>query len=412
MIDAPLDVVCQQLIAMACAGECAVDEAFALIRKAGADGRARPRRLRRLPRLPGRRPRRAAGGLRARARRRPALDLAADLEAQRLVRRPRAAASIRWFWSNVGTITSEESVRVLADGVAIGTLEGAYAERLVPGDRFVLDGRCLEFRRREGRLIHARAGGRRARACRSGRATASRSRPSWPARWPSSGPRERRRLARGRAARPPGLADRKSMDLEPRAAAVLAELIEAQERLSEVPRGDRAPGRESSRTDEEPGLTYAFHAPLNRAACEALGRATAARLGRRFGRDLALQAADLGWSIRLPEGARARLDRTDFDSLLALDVSSDDVLEGLDRGDLPAQRFRHVAATGLMVLRNPERAAGAGRRPELGEPRLYPLVKAACPDHPLLRETRREVLARPARRPRRGPAGSRSRPEL
>ena len=24
--------------------------------------------------------------------------------------------------------------------------------------------------------------------------------------------------------------------------------------------------------------------------------------------------------------------------------------------------------------------------------RLYPLVKAACPDHPLLRETRREVL--------------------
>ena len=56
----------------------------------------------------------------------------------------------------------------------------------------------------------------------------------------------------------------------------------------------------------ERGLTYTFHAPLNRAACEALARATAARLGRRFGRDLALQAADLGWSIRLPEGRGAR----------------------------------------------------------------------------------------------------------
>ena len=51
------------------------------------------------------------------------------------------------------------------------------------------------------------------------------------------------------------------------------------------------------------GSTYTFHAPLSRAACEALGRATAARLGRRFGRDLALTVADLGWSLRLPEGA-------------------------------------------------------------------------------------------------------------
>jgi ATP-dependent Lhr-like helicase len=69
------------------------------------------------------------------------------------------------------------------------------------------------------------------------------------------------------------------------------------------------------------------------------------------------------------------------------------VLEGVDRGDLAARRFRHVAATALMVLRNPER----GKRVRVGgllwvSSRLYPLVKAACPDHPLLRETRREVL--------------------
>ena len=45
-----------------------------------------------------------------------------------------------------------------------------------------------------------------------------------------------------------------------------------------------------------------------------------------------------------------------------------------------------------MVLRRPE-----GGRTKVGgllwvSQRLYPLVKAACPDHPLLRETRREVL--------------------
>ena len=45
----------------------------------------------------------------------------------------------------------------MADGVEVGTLEGAYAERLQPGDRFVLDGRSLEFRRLEGLTVHARA---------------------------------------------------------------------------------------------------------------------------------------------------------------------------------------------------------------------------------------------------------------
>ena len=69
------------------------------------------------------------------------------------------------------------------------------------------------------------------------------------------------------------------------------------------------------------------------------------------------------------------------------------MLEGLDRGELLARRFRHVAATALMVLRNPE----PGRRVRVGgmnwvSTRLFPLVRAACPDHPLLRQTRREVL--------------------
>ena len=80
-------------------------------------------------------------------------------------------------------------------------------------------------------------------------------------------------------------------------------------------------------------------------------------------------------------------------SLFALEGFAADVLEGLDRGELLARRFRHVAATALMVLRNPE----PGRRVRVGglnwvSTRLYPLINSTCPDHPLLRETRREVL--------------------
>ncbi len=153
---------------------------------------------------------------------------------------------------------------------------------------------------------------------------------------------------------------------------------------------EQAPGVGIGPEGDGDGTCYVFHAPLSRSACEALGRATSARLGRRFGRNLALGVADLGWVITLPAGAS--ISAADIPALIDPDGLASDVLEGLDRGDLPARRFRHVAATALMVLRNPE-----GPKRRVGgmhwvSTRLYPLVRAACPDHPLLRETRREVL--------------------
>ena len=60
---------------------------------------------------------------------------------------------IRWFWSNVGTIHSEEAMQVLENRVAIGTLESNYAERLAPGDRFILDGRALEVKRVDASIM-------------------------------------------------------------------------------------------------------------------------------------------------------------------------------------------------------------------------------------------------------------------
>jgi ATP-dependent Lhr-like helicase len=284
----------------------------------------------------------------------------------------------------VGTIQSEESVRVLADGVEIGTLEGSYAERLQAGDCFVLDGRALEFRRLEGLTVRAKA---------------TSGEPDLP-RWSSDRQGLTAELAVALAAFRAEAAERLTEgpgslggwlcdvhDLDPEAAAVLVALFEAQERLSEIPTVHGVLVEESPRAD---GLAYTFHAPLSRPACEALGRATAARLGRQFGRDVSLSCADLGWSVQLPEGASLSAD--EIAPLFTTVNFATDVLEGLDRGELPSRRFRHVAATALMVLKNPE----GGRRRVGGllwvSSRLYPLVQAACPDHPLLRETRREVL--------------------
>lgn len=382
-INAPLDVLCQQLIGMACEGEWSCDSAFELIRA------SRPME----------------------ALTRADFDvclafLAGDLSSPAGADEPEPGATprwtapriwkragffgvrnqrvVRWFRSNVGTITSEESVRVLADGRDLGTIEGAYAERLQPGDRFILDGRALEFLRLEGLVALTRSTGGEPNL------------PRWTSDRQSLTPELALALAEFRQESARRLADGPEAlrgwlcgdhGLDPEAAATLSTLFEAQERLSEVPGQDTLLVEESP---NEQGYAYAFHAPLGRSACEAIGRAIAARLGRRFGRDLSLTVADLGWSILLP--GDARLDRANLPALLDPSRFADDVLEGLDRGELPARRFRHVAGTALMVLRNPE----GGRRRVGGllwvSNRLYPLVKTACPDHPLLRETRREVL--------------------
>jgi ATP-dependent helicase Lhr and Lhr-like helicase len=291
---------------------------------------------------------------------------------------------IRWFRTNVGTITSEENVQVMVDGAPIGTIEGAYAERLQRGDRFLLDGRPLALLRLEGNRVYAK------------QTTGDSALPRWTSDRQGLSAELALDLSRFRTEAARRMTDGpmhcktwmiQVYSLELKAVEVLVELFESQGVFSLIPDESTLLVEEFPHPD---GTAYAFHVPLNRASCEALGRATAARLGRRFGRNIALSIADLGWMIVLPD--RAVLSQEVLADLFDRDGFEQDVLLGVDRGELLARRFQHVAATALMVLRRPE-----GQRRRVGgllwvSQRLYPLVKAACPEHPLLRETRREVL--------------------
>jgi ATP-dependent Lhr-like helicase len=389
MVRAPLDVVCQQLIGMACAGAQDEETAFAVMRKSGPmEMLERPDFDACLAFLAGELP-----GPPGAYEPEPAA--APRWTAPRLWRRDglfglRSRRVARWFACNVGTIHSEEMARVIDRGIAVGTVETAYAERLVPGDRFVLDGRTFEFRRLENSIVHVV------------RHSGEPSLPRWSSDRQSLSAELARELASFRAEAGRRLVEESpaalrtwlidTFDLSPGAAAVLTDLFEGQAQWSEIP---TAYGLlvEESPAPEGAGVRFTFHAPLHRGACEALGRACAARLGRRVGRNLTLTVADLGWSIHSADSVPGSVNAATLAPLLERDGFSDDVLEGLDRGDLLARRFRHVAATGLMVLKSAE----SGRRVRVGglhwvSTRLYPLVRHACPDHPLLRETRREVL--------------------
>ena len=387
MVHAPLDVVCQQLIGMACAGEQSSEQAFQLIRKAGpmsalerADFESCLAFL--------------AGDLTGPASAyQPEPGATPRMTAPRLWRRNgwfgvRTSRVVRWFRGNVGTIHAEPSVRVMTGGTVLGSLEAGYAERLSRGDRFVLDGRAFEVSRTESGAVHARPTHHEAAL------------PRWTSDRPTLSPELARALAafRDHAGRlliehgPVTLRDwiTSRYAIPARTAMILVDLFEAQARYSEIPAADQLLVEISPKPLDD-GLVIAFHAPLHRGACEALGRATAARFGRRFGRNLALSIADLGWSIQIP--TPAELDTASIQSLLAVENLETDVLEGLDQGELLAKRFQRVAATAMMVLKNPE----PGRRVRVGgldwvATRLYPMLKAGCPDHPLLKEARREVL--------------------
>jgi ATP-dependent Lhr-like helicase len=377
----PLDVLCQQLAGMACAGPCAADAVYQLVRRASPYGdlsrtdfddcvgyllgqhRDGSRWL----------PGRLAGSLQS--------FHIGDMGMARLLRR------------NLGTILDEPDCQVreiLADDLLreLGRVARTFAERLKPGDRFVLDGRCLEV----AWIDSAEVGVREA----PGRAGV----PHWAgSAWPLSAELARRLfLLRVRAAEalrdgPQFLADLlcREYGLDNVAAAELVAYFQHQETVSEVPDATGV----LVELVVESGVTSCFwHTPLNRLANDALARVAVSRLARDCGRSATSAVADLGFALFVRGGLpgeaspadtlRALLDPSGFDS---------DLGKVLEEGDAVRQRFAAVAQTGLMLLRQPR---GGQRRvggSDWAARRLFELVRAHNPDFVLLRQARAEVRA-------------------
>jgi ATP-dependent Lhr-like helicase len=298
---------------------------------------------------------------------------------------------------NLGTIIAEEprQVRIIlpsADSalstqhsalLPLGQLDEPYADRLQPGDRFLLDGRCLEVKTNDvdGVVVQEMAG-----------------RPAVP-RWGGDGGplspelADRIYLLRMRAAEAlregrSALADLLCQEygLASPAARALMAYFERQECASEIP---------DSRTclietvHRDPGWDCYVHTPLNRAGNDALARVAVRRLVRDFGQSAASVVADLGFMLSMagfaepgPAVWRTLLDPVDFDADLAQALADSVTLR---------QRFHQVALIGLMLLRNP---IGGRRRVggvDWAERRLFGQVCSANSDFVLMRQALREV---------------------
>jgi ATP-dependent Lhr-like helicase len=376
----PLDVLCQQVLGMAAVREWSADEMFELVRRATPYrdlprrdfddclayllGLDRDRRPWLPPRLHG-----DAGSF-----------AILDERTARLLRR------------NLGTILAEEAVPVRlrpqddeAVSPEVGSVDEAFADRLQPGDRFLLDGRCLEVRTREPDALLVDEV--------LGRASV----PRWAGEgWPLSTELARRlyllRVQAAEALRdgPAALAEvlRRDYGLGGEAAAFLADYFQRQEALSEVP-DTAACLVEGVLTGD--GVDYYVHTPLNRLGNDALARVAVHRLARDHGRASSSLVADLGFALRTRGGLDGMPDL--LRPLLAAEHFDADLDAALAGSPPLRQRFGRVALTGLMLLRNP---LGRRRRvggPGWGERQLYDRVLAQDPAFVLLRQAGQEVRA-------------------
>jgi ATP-dependent Lhr-like helicase len=388
---APLDVLCQQLLGMAAQQPWSAAEALALVRRAYPYRDLSPRDLQDcLDYLSGRHDD-GRSWLPARLAWHDDRFTLRDERTARLLRR------------NIGTIIADEprTVRMQNDerGMmndrsgssfivphssfsVVGEIDEPFADQLKPGDRFLLDGRCLEFLRTDGPALLVEEG--------NGYPAA----PRWQgSSWPLSAELARRLyLLRTQAAEalrdgPAALAWllRHDYGLDPPACRMLVEYFQAQECISEIPDGaaclvEAVNGPFSSE--------YYVHTPLNRKGNDALARVAALRLARSLGRTVTSMVADLGFML---SAAGDDLTPEDLRSLLAVADFDADLAQALSESVTLRERFRRVALTGLMLLRNP-----LGRRRRVGghdwaERRLFEQVRRQDPDFVLLRQALREV---------------------
>jgi ATP-dependent Lhr-like helicase len=367
----PLDVLTQHLLAACCARSREAEELFALFRQAGPfadlqrdDFDACLRYLR---------------GVDAQGR----SWLPARLREDGDLWRVRDARTVRLLRRNLGTILADRTVPVIQSQeqqrLPLGEIDEHFAERLTPGDRFLLDGRCLEFRRLdEGAALVEEVPGR-PRVPRWGG-------DGWPL---SAELAQRLYLLRSRAAEAlregPGALQqllRADYALCEASVALLTEYFELQEAISEIP---DAATLLVEVVDAGIDTEYYVHTPMNRTANDALARVAL----RRLGQSATSQIADLGFQLKLRQ--REPDIATRLREVLAAEGFAATHAQALATSDAVRLRFGRVATTGLMVLRNPlgrPRKVGgegwAGRE-------LFDRLHRRDPDFVLLRQAVRET---------------------
>ncbi|WP_297497146.1 ATP-dependent helicase [Thermococcus sp.] len=304
------------------------------------------------------------------------------LEDGRFGRRGKMTRAI--YYMNTGTIPDEAKIRVYTmDKRMIGTVEEEFAERLMPGDIFVLAGRTYEFVKSRGNRIYV--------VSREG------ARPTIPAWFSEMLPlsfdlaldiQRFRREVKGLISRRDAVRRlMRKYGIDERAARAILAYFREQARYSTVPDDETVLVEE---VEKEETWEYFFHTLIGRRANDALSRAFAYAISRRKEVNVGIAINDNGFLLRVPK--EAKLSEDEIRELFRIEDLRGVLKKALDNTELLKRRFRHVANRGLLILRR-----YVGRSKRLGRQQviavsLLKVLKENYPDFPLLREVYREIM--------------------
>ncbi len=288
------------------------------------------------------------------------------------------------YYLNTGTIPDEVAVAVVTkDGKRVGKVEEEFAERLLPGDVFVLAGRTFRFLKAKGmRLVVEEVKDERPTV------------PSWfseqlPLSYDLAMRIQEFRKEMERRV-DDGTAENwleNNFPVDKNAVRSIVEYFTEQKLFSLVPHSKRLVVEKL----EDDRNSYFFHTLVGRRANSAMARVFAYRAGKMKGCNVQFTVNDNGFVLILPGSKKLRDE--EIESLFNLDGFRDDLRDALMKTEILRRRFRHVAVRSFMILRNYlGREKSVWRQQMNADTLLRLLLKEFGYDFPVVRETFREIM--------------------
>lgn len=376
VLEKPNDVLAQHIVGMAALAPIAVEEAFAIVR------RAYPfRDLERdefehvLEYLTG-------GGESLQRQYTGLFGKIAIADAVISLAHPRIT---REFLVNIGTIVSEGFVSVLLGRRRLGSVEEGFIKQLQVGDLFVLGGRVVRLidtgvqeayvERADGHLPTIPRWNAAKMPLTSGLAKAVRN---------LRGDLDRLLRAGPDAAAVDWLVE--SFQISIANAQPIVEFFRAQLAISEVP----VVGKFLIELYREGDFShYFFHALIGRSANDALSRIVAWRVRDRIGGNALVTIDDYGFLLTLRRFQELPL--AQWKGCFRRAEAEEDLHAALRGSELVKWQFRGVAQTGLMVPRNLPGRERKPRQLSWSSEVLFRVLEKHEPDHPLLEEAYRQA---------------------
>ncbi|KPU63721.1 helicase [Thermococcus sp. EP1] len=288
------------------------------------------------------------------------------------------------YYMNTGTIPDEAKIEVFTlDKHFIGTVEEEFAERLMPGDIFVLSGRTYEFRKSRANRIYVQP--------KEG------AKPTIPAWFSEMLPlsfdlaldvqrfrREVKDLLDNKRAKSFLM---KKYQIDEKAAKAIMGYFREQARYSTVPEDEIILVEE---VFDERRAKYFFHTLIGRRANEALSRAFAYLISKKKRCNVGIAISDNGFMLILPK--EKVLSENEVKELFQVEDLRETLKRALDNTELLKRRFRHVANRGLLILRRYMGRKKSLSRQQLNAQTLLRLLKKNYPEFPLLKEVYREIM--------------------